>query len=97
MFQNWGQMRLPFIQLLCFGFLAFYDLGYSIYDHYVLKIPTNVGILAHAGGAISGLLVGIYTLRNIRITRLEKYIWWIALGVYILFVGIVIILNIFVL
>lgn len=90
-------MQFPYIQLIFFGFLAFYDLGYSIYDHYFLNIPTNVGILAHLGGAMSGMLVGIYILRNIQITSLEKYIWWIALTLYIIFVGTVIIINIFVL
>lgn len=89
-------MRLPYIQLIFFGFLAFYDLGYSIYDHYVLNLPTNVGILAHAGGAMSGMLVGIYTLRNIKTTQFENYIWWIALSLYIIFIGSVLLINIFV-
>lgn len=96
-FQNWNEMKMPFIQLIFFGFLAFYDLGYSIYDHYILLIPTNVGIIAHVGGAVSGILVGIYTLRNINITSFEKYVWWIALSIYIIFVGVVILINFFVL
>lgn len=90
-------MRFPIIQLMVFSFLAFYDLGFSIYNHYVLNIETNVGIMAHLGGAMSGLLVGIYTLRNIKTTRFEQYIWWMALTIYIIFLGSVILINILVL
>lgn len=83
--------------MILFGSLAFYDLGYSIYDYYILNIPTNVGIAAHLGGAMSGILVGIYTLRNIHITTFERYVWWIALTIYIILLGTVILINIFVL
>lgn len=95
--QNWGQMQYPFVQLIIFGILAFYDLSYSIVEYYIMDIPTNVSILAHLGGAVSGILVGIYTLRNMHVVTFEKYLWWISLIVYILFIVVVIIVHIFVL
>lgn len=58
------------------------------------KIPfSQTGHLAHLGGAIAGVLVGIYVLRNLRMKHWEKYCWWVALILYLVLIGTGIILN----
>lgn len=86
-------MLYPFIQLIVFGMLVTADLAPAIYNRYILGLPTSVGVSAHLGGAIAGLLVGIYTLRNLKITNTEKYIWWTALVLYFILMTIAIAIN----
>lgn len=92
---NWGQMQFPIIQLFIFGIIITVDLGTAIYDRYFLNIENNVGVMAHVGGAVAGLLVGIYILKNLKQTTFEKYLWWVALVLFIILMVTAIFLNIF--
>lgn len=87
-------MMFPYVQMFVYVLIVACDLGQSIYDRYFLDVVSPVGISAHVGGAVAGLLVGIYTLRNLQVTRTEKYVWWIALILYIVLMGAAIIINI---
>ncbi|KAJ8966534.1 hypothetical protein NQ314_003475 [Rhamnusium bicolor] len=91
---NWRQMMYPYVQLFIYLVVVVCDLGQAVYNRFFLDVKSQVGISAHLGGAIAGLLVGIYTLRNLHVTRTEKYIWWMALILYIILMGIAIIMNI---
>ncbi|XP_018574785.1 rhomboid-related protein 2 [Anoplophora glabripennis] len=91
---NWSEMMFPYVQITVYIVIVACDLGQSIYDRYFLKVQSPVGIAAHLGGAIAGLLVGIYILRNLQQTKTEKYIWWVALVLYILLMGAAIVINI---
>nr|XP_023014463.1 rhomboid-related protein 2-like isoform X1 [Leptinotarsa decemlineata] len=91
---NWKNVTAPFIQFSLFGILIVCDLGTSAYQRYYLNVFTSVGVTCHVGGAVAGFLVGIYTLRNIEITKAEKYFWWIALFLYIILMVVLIVLNV---
>ncbi|CAG9830264.1 unnamed protein product [Diabrotica balteata] len=94
-FMNWNEMDFPSIQLGIFLLITCIDVGTSLYNKFYLELNDNIGYVAHASGAIAGLLVGIWTLKNFVPSRRETYIWWGALTVYIIFMGILICLNIF--
>lgn len=47
----------------------------------------QVSYVAHFGGFVAGLLLGIIVLRNFRKKAWERVIWWIALvGAIVLFI-----------
>lgn len=92
---NWSEMTFPLIQLLIFGLIVCCDLGSSIYERYYLHVNDQVGYAAHFGGAVAGLLVGIYILKNINVKSCEKYIWWAAVVIYVVLMVIAIFINIF--
>ncbi|CAB0008603.1 unnamed protein product [Nesidiocoris tenuis] len=41
-----------------------------------------IGYVAHFAGAVTGLLVGINVLRNLRVKRWENYVWWASLVLF---------------
>ncbi|KAG0711816.1 Rhomboid-related protein 1 [Chionoecetes opilio] len=91
--QNWSEMEFRWAQLLvCLG-LSLGDISLALWDTYGSDTPSNTGHLAHLGGAIAGVLVGIYVLRNLRKRRWEKYCWWVAIILYFLLIGTGVILN----
>ncbi|KAJ8958527.1 hypothetical protein NQ318_002322 [Aromia moschata] len=92
---NWRQMSSPAIQLIIFFVITAVDIGTSIYNRYWLDIHDHIGYSAHFAGAISGLLVGIWVLKNFVPTKKETYIWWVALILYFILIGTMVILNIF--
>ncbi|XP_050500271.1 rhomboid-related protein 2-like [Diabrotica virgifera virgifera] len=81
---NWDSLRFASVQLVVFGLIISIDLGTASYQRYFKQELNGIGVTCHLGGAVAGLLVGIYVLRNIHQTTFEKYIWWAALVVYIL-------------
>ncbi|KAG5892778.1 hypothetical protein JTB14_007993 [Gonioctena quinquepunctata] len=91
---NWKNVTAPFLQFIIFGILIVFDLGASSYQRYYLNLTSNVGVTCHLGGAVAGFLVGIYTLRNVEITKAEKYFWWIAVFLYLILMVVLITLNV---
>lgn len=73
---------------MIFKGLFFYAI-FLIYFDYL-----QVGYAAHLAGAVAGLLVGIYVLRNLQVRRWEKKIWWVAIVIYILLMAAGIIINV---
>ncbi|XP_076254021.1 rhomboid-related protein 1-like [Rhynchophorus ferrugineus] len=69
------------------------DVGSFIYYRYTKTLDVTVGYAAHFAGALVGLLVGIWILRNIDPTKKEKYLWWGALLIYIVLMVVLIILT----
>jgi membrane associated rhomboid family serine protease len=53
----------------------------------------QVSYVAHIGGFIAGLLMGIVVLRNFKMHTWERVVWWIALVGFILLVLAAIIWN----
>ncbi|KAK7074092.1 Rhomboid-related protein 2 [Halocaridina rubra] len=94
MIMNWSEMQYRWLQLVLILLISTWDFGYAIYDTYFSSTPSNTGHMAHFGGAIAGILVGIYILRNLEEKKWEKYCWWVAFTVFFILVGIGIILNI---
>ncbi|CAG4931911.1 unnamed protein product [Colias eurytheme] len=79
---NWSEMEFAIIQLLVFVLLAAVDVGTAVYDRYWKHTQQNIGYVAHLGGAVAGLLVGIGVLRNLEKRKWEKRLWWAAVVLY---------------
>lgn len=88
-------MTLAPIQLCIYLVVIGVDIGASIYNRYWLKPDDKISYTAHIAGALVGLLVGMWVLKNIIPSKRENYMWWIALILFILIMGSMIILNIF--
>ncbi|XP_059470077.1 rhomboid-related protein 2 [Neocloeon triangulifer] len=91
---NWSEMSFAIYQLVIFTLLIGFDVGTAIYQRYVAKMETHIGYMAHFGGALAGLLVGIYVLRNLNKKPWEKKIWWASLAIFVVLIGITIVWNI---
>ncbi|XP_056640525.1 rhomboid-related protein 2-like isoform X1 [Diorhabda sublineata] len=94
-FMNWNEMCFPVLQVGLYILIIMFDVGDSVYNRYVQKTGENIGYVAHFCGAIAGLLVGIWNLKNFVPSKKETYIWWAALTIYIIFMGIMVLLNVF--
>ncbi|XP_017782022.1 PREDICTED: rhomboid-related protein 2-like [Nicrophorus vespilloides] len=92
---NWSEMTYPIIQMIIFVVLMGSDVGTAIYNRYVLNADESIGYAAHFFGALAGLLVGIFVLRNIEVTRSEKVIRAIAIVAFVILMGSGITINIF--
>lgn len=88
-------MSLAPIMLIIYSILIVVDIGTSIYNRYWLKPEDQVSYSAHIAGALVGLLVGLWVLKNIVPSKRENYIWWIALILFVLIMGTMILLNVF--
>jgi rhomboid-related protein 1/2/3 len=92
---NWKQMSFPLVQLFIFLLVTGVDVGTSIYNRYWTDMDEHIGYVAHFGGALAGLLVGIFVLRNLEVTKKENVIWWIAVAAYVALMLVGICWNIF--
>ncbi|XP_050315815.1 rhomboid-related protein 2-like isoform X2 [Anthonomus grandis grandis] len=91
---NFREMSFPLVQLFIFGTTIFADISVAIYNRYNTS-DEAISYAAHLGGAVAGLLVGIWALKNVEPTEKEKYLWWIAFLLYFILMGVAIMLNIF--
>ncbi|GLV38421.1 rhomboid-4 [Carabus blaptoides fortunei] len=83
---NWREMSFPLLQLIVFVVVTVFDFGTAIYNRYYLKLEERIGYEAHFAGAIAGLLVGIFALRNLRNNSCENRLWWICLVTFVTFI-----------
>ncbi|XP_066257949.1 rhomboid-related protein 2-like [Euwallacea similis] len=90
---NWKEMSFPLVQLLIFVLVGGVDIGTAIYHRYVLDKVQSIGYVAHFGGAVAGLLVGINILRNLSVTKPERLIWWISIMLFSSLMAVCIIWN----
>lgn len=88
-------MSFPLVQLAIFLIITGVDVGTSIYNRYYTNMNEPIGYMAHFSGALAGLLVGICVLRNLKITKKENIVWWIAIAVYVVLMMGGILWNIF--
>lgn len=86
-------MAFPIIQMFIFLVIAVADVGQAMYNRYVLDMEENIGYAAHLAGAATGLLFGIFILRNLVVTKWEKYIKYSSIVVLSLLIGCAIIWN----
>lgn len=76
-------MEFAIVQLFVFLIFCGTDLGLSVYRH-MNDVHDQVGYVAHLCGAVAGLLVGIGVLRNLKVRRWERVLWWCAVTLYII-------------
>ncbi|XP_064095972.1 rhomboid-related protein 2-like isoform X1 [Macrobrachium nipponense] len=93
MLMNWSQMEFRWLQLVVIIVLSFSDVGFAVWDIYFNGNKTKTGHAAHLGGAIAGMTVGTYILRNFEKRKWEKYCWWASLLVYLVLIAVGIILS----
>uniref|UniRef100_A0A2S2QA75 rhomboid protease n=2 Tax=Sipha flava TaxID=143950 RepID=A0A2S2QA75_9HEMI len=91
---NWSEMEFAIYQLLIFGFLIIFDTGSSIYNRFFVDVDNRIGYTAHLAGAVAGLLVGVYTLRNLNVRPWEKKLCWFCFVIYVLAIGSAIMWNV---
>ncbi|KAL3872317.1 hypothetical protein ACJMK2_040249 [Sinanodonta woodiana] len=81
-------VRLAFLLLLAGG-----DTGNAVYRRFFTEGSSKVGISAHIGGMLAGLLLGIPILKNIKEHPWEKTLGWVTLTVFLLFVAFAVFFN----
>lgn len=79
---NWSSMEYPLLQLLVILAVMALDLGYAIWDTYSAT-ETATGHMAHFGGAVAGMLMGVVVLRNLEVEKWENYCRWTSLGLFV--------------
>ena len=75
-------MEYAIIQLFVFLVFCVTDLSVSVYNH-LYQPEDKIGYVAHLSGAVAGLLVGIGVLRNLKVRRWEKKLWFVAVTLYL--------------
>ncbi|XP_076048803.1 rhomboid-related protein 2-like isoform X2 [Oratosquilla oratoria] len=91
---NWKHFYYPWVHAVFLGVLTCVDVGFAIWDTYFSVDPSNTGHMAHLGGALAGLLVGVNVLRNLEREPWEKYCWWIAFIIFAVIILSTIVLSI---
>lgn len=89
-------MALPWCRVLIVFIVAVSDISMYVYENYFSgsnqQVP--IGYTAHISGALTGLLVGILCLRNLRWETHEEYIWAISACIFGILTGTAIIYSI---
>lgn len=91
---NWDEMEFAVFRLIFLLVLIGADVGVALYNYYSGIEKNKVSYVAHFGGFIAGLLMGIVVLRNFKKKTWERVVWWIALVGFIVLVVFCIIWNI---
>lgn len=91
---NWKEMEFAVFRLLGLIIFALTDVGVAVYERYGGK-KNRTSYAAHIAGAIAGLMVGIVTLRNLKKSRWEIILGYIAVGTYIAVLTVIVLFNIF--
>ncbi|KAH8302645.1 hypothetical protein KR044_009258, partial [Drosophila immigrans] len=89
---NFGHMRHCLAQLLAVLIFVSCDLGYTLYcrqmallEHQTAAI--SVSYIAHMTGALAGLSMGLFLLRQLDGSLRPRLLRWLALGVWATFSG----------
>ncbi len=96
--KNFGEMEFAVIRLIGIVLIIGADLGVALYNRYGVKSSSeanSVSFVAHIGGFVCGLLMGIVVLRNFKQHSWERVVWWISLVGYIVLVIVCVLWNIF--
>ncbi|KAJ8958525.1 hypothetical protein NQ318_002320 [Aromia moschata] len=88
---NWREMSHPSVQLILFGIMTVFD---PVYNYVIMKGEGNVSYIAHLGGTVIGLLLGVNILKNLQVTKTEQIVWYICMITYAIIMIIFIVLDI---
>lgn len=90
---NWKEMEFAAFRLFGLIVFALTDVGVAVYERYGGK-KNRTSYAAHIAGAAAGLLIGIVTLRNLKKSRWEIILGYVAIGTYVVLLAAIILFNI---
>lgn len=90
---NWKEMRFGILRAVLLGLYIAFDIAWALYQRYG-GVETQVGYLAHLGGFVGGLLLGVVVLRNFRVYKFERVLFYVCLVLFILFFLIGVVVNV---
>lgn len=91
---NWKEMELAWLRLGVFSLITGADLFVALYERYYASGPGRTSYVAHLAGALAGLLIGLFTLRNLRVRKWEQIIQLVALALFVFLAVTAIVYNI---
>ena len=92
---NFKEMRFGIVRSIILGVLIVADVSLALYKRYGTAEKSKVGYMAHLGGFIGGLFLGIVCLKNLKVRSWERVIWYIALVVILIMMLIAVLVNTF--
>ena len=90
---NWKEMRFGYLRSAFVGLFIGFNIAWALYLHYK-GTETGVSDLAHAGGFLIGLPLGVVVLKNLRVYNHERVLWWISLTIFLVLFIAGVILNV---
>ncbi|XP_055898545.1 rhomboid-related protein 2-like isoform X2 [Biomphalaria glabrata] len=63
------------------------DLSVAIYRRVTEPAANKIGVTAHLGGFLAGVMLGIVILKNVNTLTWEKALGWVTLAIYLAFVA----------
>lgn len=83
---NWEEMKSPWFKFSSLMIFSIADFGTAVYERHSKYGAYRTSYGGHLAGAISGLLLGLVFLRNIKIYRWEERVAIIAAAIYVIFI-----------
>lgn len=80
---NWNEMRNPWFRFLSLIIFNVTDFGIAVYERHSNYGAYRTSYAGHLAGAVSGLLLGLVFLRNVRVYDWEEKVIRFASGVYV--------------
>ncbi|ESP04998.1 hypothetical protein LOTGIDRAFT_230044 [Lottia gigantea] len=81
------------VRLMVILMLVVPDTSIAIYRRITAPDEFKVGVTAHIGGFLCGLLLGVPVLKNIKMLPWERTLGWVTLAIYLAFVAIAVLFN----
>lgn len=80
---NWDEMPFRIIRVIAIAAFIIFDVGSAVYRRMYAAECERVSYTAHVAGAVTGLLMGIVLLYNLKIIKWERVLMFTCLGIYI--------------
>ncbi|VDD74339.1 unnamed protein product [Mesocestoides corti] len=90
---NWKTMQAGWLKSPVNFLSTGADTGFAIYERFTNPNSAKIGFVAHLGGFVAGVLVGIPVLRNLEIERWEKVCFWVCIFLFAAFMAAAVLFN----
>ncbi|XP_076344401.1 rhomboid-related protein 2-like isoform X2 [Tachypleus tridentatus] len=92
---NFKEMEFAWLRLVTLFVFSGSDIGIALYYRYYGKEESRTSYASHFGGALAGLLLGVITLKNLKIYSWEKKLGWVMFSIYVGLLVFAILWNVF--